>query len=397
MKKFFILSCILCTLTLNAQTFHTIVFSDTHDQSVGNAAKASHDYYTMNLIASIETALGMSYVSAPQIDMAGYDCNRNNLTKVLNNLSCGPEDVVVFIYLGHGSRGMNDWSNFPQMCLAVPKGAQYRNEDDYYHLENVRNVIMKKNPRFCLVIGDCCNSYSPTLSTKEQYAMMDMTAKDTRGGENAIKKLFLSKKGSVILTASVKGQYGWCINSGYSMGMFLEKNLNEVFQEIVDGKTYYSSWENLLSTVRTRTYNYSKTRDCIYHGERYTQTPYYEIALKDAPKVDNHKPKATTLKQALIEVADWRNTSGAERIAKSRTVRSKYFSGQGAKVEVVGKDGKTVILSTNIDKYLLRIATEEDLANISIIEEKKSEDNKLTYLKVHEIYLASDEEDIDFE
>ena len=176
-----------------------------------------------------------------------------------------------------------------------------------------------------------------------------------------------------------------------------EKNLNEVFQEIVDGKTYYSSWENLLSTVRTRTYNYSKTRDCIYHGERYTQTPYYEIALKDAPKVDNHKPKATTLKQALIEVADWRNTSGAERIAKSRTVRSKYFSGQGAKVEVVGKDGKTVILSTNIDKYLLRIATEEDLANISIIEEKKSEDNKLTYLKVHEIYLASDEEDIDFE
>lgn len=397
MKKFFTLCCVLCTLTLNAQIFHTIIFSDTQDESIGNAAKASHDYYTMNLIASIETALGLSYVSAPQIDMAGYDCNRRNLVQVLDNLSCGPEDVVVFIYLGHGSRGVNDWSNFPQMCLAVPQGSQYRNENDYYHLENVRNVIMKKNPRFCLVIGDCCNSYSPTLSTKEKITMMDMTARDERGGENAIKNLFLSKRGSVILTASVKGQYGWCTNSGYPLGMFLEKNLNETFQELVDGKAYYSSWEGLLSTVRTRTYNYSKTRECIYHGERYTQTPYYEIDLKDAPKVDNHKPKATTLKQSLIEVADWRNSTGADRIAKGRIVRSKYFDEQGAKVEVVGKDGKTVILSTTVDKYILRIATEEDLANISILEEKKSDNNKLTYLKVHEIYLVSDDEEIDFE
>lgn len=397
MKKFLIFSLLLCAVALNAQTFHTIIFTDTQDKSIGNAAKASHDYYTMNLISTIETALGLSYVSAPQIDMVGYDCNKENLIQVLNNLSCEEEDVVVFIYLGHGSRGVNDWSNFPQMCFAVPQGAMYRDKDDYFPLENVRNMIMKKNPRFCLVIGDCCNSYSPSLSTKEKIEPMDAMAKDERGGEKIIKNLFLSKRGSVILTASIKGQYGWCTVRGSNIGMFLEKNLNEVFQELVDGKAHYSSWDDLLFTVKNKTYNYSVMRKPTENGRVYTQTPYYEIDLKDAPKVDKPKPKASTLKQALIEIADWRTLSGADRIAKSRIVQSKYFDSNGALVEVVGKDGKTVILSTSADKYLLRIATEEDLANITILDEKKTDKNKLMYLKVHEIYLASDEEDVDFE
>ena len=399
MKNLFIFSFLLCVVALNAQTFHTIIFTDTQDESIGNAAKASHDYYTMNLISTIETALGLSYVSAPQIDLVGYDCNKENLIQVLNNLSCESEDVVVFIYLGHGSRGVNDWSNFPQMCFAVPQGTMYRNEEDFYPLENVRNMIMKKNPRFCLVIGDCCNSYSPSLSTKEKIEPMDVMAKDERGGEKIIKNLFLSKKGSVILTASIKGQYGWCTTQGRDLGMFLEKNLNKVIQDVVDGKVNYNSWGDLLSTVKNRTYNYSVERYCVDResGKRYTQTPYYEVDLKDAPKVDKPKPKASTLRQALIEVADWRNLSGAERIAMSRTVKTKYFDTNGALVEVVGKDGKTVILSTSADKYLLRIATEEDLANITILDEKKTDKNKLMYLKVHEIYLASDEEDVDFE
>lgn len=384
---------LLISLSVSAQTIHTILFTDTQDDRIGIAAKASHDYYSLDLLSTIETSLGTSYNSSTPIDKRGYDCNRETLLQTLENLSCEENDIVVFIYLGHGARGLNDKSNFPQMCFAVPRGSYYRDEDDFYPLENVRDLIMRKSPRFCLVIGDCCNSYSPTLSTKPSITEAEAMSLDIirRQGEEVIKKLFLSKKGSVILTASIKGEYGWCMNGGNRRGMLLERNINDVFQDIKDGKVSYSSWEELLSTIRDNTYKFSQTVNLVADGRRYTQTPYYEISLTDAPKKEIDKPKivAKDLQQALTQVADSRSFSDSERISKSKALQSKYFDGDNAMVEVVGKDRKTIIQSTDIRKYLLRVATEGDLANITILEQRKDYNNKVIYLKVHELYVES--------
>ncbi len=394
MKKCFYLSFLLgisFSLSLSAQTIHTILFTDTQDESIGIAAKASHDYYSLDFLSTIETSLGTSYNSATPVDSKGYECNRTNLLQTLNNLSCEERDIVVFIYLGHGARGLKDPSNFPQMCFAVPRGSYYRDEDDFYPLENVRDLIMKKNPRFCLVIGDCCNSYSPTLSTKPSITTVEAMAPDIlrRQGENVIKNLFLSQKGSVIITASIKGEYGWCLTRGGRLGMLLERNLNDVFQDIKDGKASYSSWEDLLATVKNNTYRFSQTVILIADGRRYTQTPYYEINTTNIPIIDKPKPpiEAKDLQQALMQVADSRSLSDTERIAKSRALKAKYFDGDNALVEVVGKDRKTIIRSTDIHKYLLSAATESDLANITILEQRKDDKGKVIYLKIHEIYV----------
>ena len=143
----------------------------------------------------------------------------------------------------------------------------------------------------------------------------------------------------------------------------------------------YSSWDELLSTVKNKTYRFSQTVNLIADGRRYTQTPYYEINLTDAPKVEIPKPKivAKDLQQALTQVADSRSYSDSERISKSQTLKSKYFDGDNALVEVVGKDRKTIIQTTDIRKYLLRVATESDLANITILEQQKENNNKVIY------------------
>lgn len=393
MNKYFCLSLFLfmcICLSSSAQTIHSIIFTDTQDESIGIAAKASHDYYS-TFMCTIETCLGNSYHPA-YVDRSEYKCNKTNLLQTLNNLSCEENDIVIFIYIGHGARGLKDSSNFPQMCFAVPYGSRYRNREDYYPLENVRDLIMKKNPRFCLVIGDCCNSYDPYLSTKPSITVaMAMSNDDIRRrGEEVIKKLFLTKKGSVIITASIKGEYGWCVTRGERIGMLLERNLNDVFQDIKDGKTSYSTWEELLSTIKNNTYRFSQT---LYltdkkDGRRYTQTPYYEINLTDVPTPE---PREHILIPDFIhelkQVANSRLFTDTERLAKSRALQSKYFDGDKALVEVVGKDNKTIIQSTDIHKYLLRIATESDLANITILEQHKDDHDKVIYLKVHEIYV----------
>lgn len=376
-----------------AQTLHTIMFTDTNDKSIGIAAKASHDCYS-NLLGTIETSLGRPYNNGYPIDRVGYDCSKDVLLQELEKLSCQENDIVVFIYIGHGGRAINDPSNFPQMCFAVPQGASDRDGEDFFPLEKVRNIIMRKNPRFCLVIGDCCNSYDPYLTIKDTISGPQAMAMDVvrQQGEDAIKKLFLSQKGSVILTASIKGEYGWSITQrgfGNRVGTLLEYNLNNVFQDIKDGKMTYADWNTLLEAVKTRTYNDSKSHTLIYKGNRYTQTPYYEMALTDAsiPPIIIDKKEPKDLQQALKQVADSRSFSDTERIAKSRALKAKYFDGDNAMVEVVGKDMKTIVESTDIHKYLLRASTESDLANLIILEQRKDDKGKVIYLKIHEIYV----------
>lgn len=397
MKKTFTLLFLLglcCGASISAQTFHSILFTDSQDKSIGVAARASHDYYS-GLLCTIETSLGSSYNSATPIDKNGYDCSKTDLLQVLDNLTCEENDIVVFIYIGHGARAQNDPSNFPQMCFAVPQGSYSRDGDDFFPLESVRNIIMKKNPRFCLVIGDCCNSCDPNLSVKDPITEAQAMVPDIilRQGENAIKKLFLSQRGSVILTASVKGEYGWSITKhgyGFRLGTLLERILNNVFQDIKNAKITYSSWDNLLDVVKAKTYNLSKSIMLLdSYGRRWTQTPYYETKLEEASIIDKRKPivEAKDLQQALKQVADSRSFSDTERIAKSRALKAKYFDGDNAMIEVVGKDMKTIVESTDIRKYLLRAATESDLANLTILEQRKDDKGKVIYLKIHEIYV----------
>jgi len=150
-------------------------------------------------------------------------------------------------------------------------------------------------------------------------------------------------------------------------------------------------YSRILKTVRRPilTYSFSLTLDLIADGRRYSQTPYYETKLIDAPSFNVRKPiiEATNLQQALSQVADSRSFSDAERIARSQALQAKYFDGNNALVEVVGKDKTTIIQATDIHRYLLRVATESDLANITILEQRKDDNHKVKYMKVHEIYI----------
>ena len=141
---------LLCSVYASSQTIHTIIFTDTQDESIGIAARASHDNYTLDFMSTVETAIGTSYNSNAPIDKRGYECNKSNLLRTLQNLSCGEKDIVIFIYVGHGARGLHDWSNFPQMCFAVPRGAMYRNGDDYYPFFEILLVGMKVVNMFIL-------------------------------------------------------------------------------------------------------------------------------------------------------------------------------------------------------------------------------------------------------
>ena len=395
-KYLFIMFTMLFCMTTHAEVtprVFSIIFADTNDDKIGIGAQVSHDNY-LSLFTTIATAVE-STNSPDAISKTGYECNKSNLISVLNNLQITPNDIVIFVYAGHGARGLKDWSNFPQICFAKPEGKKYRNPEEFYPLENVRNIIMQKNPRFCLVIGDCCNSESPSLSTKEKIEPAFMGIQDipTNDGMKVIRNLIMNKYGSVMLTASIKGEYGWCYNSTnpqYS-GMFLEHNFNYILQKVKDNKKSYTNWEELLKDTRSATYNYSKEAIIVKDGITYTQTPYYEISLSDTRNIDKKdsirpNPPISSLRNDLVKIGDDQNLTGKERINLSKQILEKYFDKDNALVDVVGLDNQTIILSTTIRSYLLKLATEQKLANLTILREEKDAQGNVFYLKIHELY-----------
>lgn len=353
------LSAFVFTNIVSAQKLHTIIFADTQDEKIGIAAQVSLNRYFNSFLGIVEECLGDSY-KRTRVVCSGYECNKDNLLKTINNLSCGEEDIVVFIYVGHGARGVDDWSDFPQMCFALPKGARYRNEEDFYPLENVRNLIKKKNPRFCLVIGDCCNSYSPSLSTKGEVGAASASIERGRissRGKEIIKRLFLSKRGDIMLTASEKGAYGWCTtksdNPSY-LGMFMERHIYELFLEILYGTAEFSNWNDLLETVRDNTYIYSTTANCTTteNGRtvRWTQKPYYKINI-DGESATPGESKPTIAEIRSVRVTPTDNADGEKGIDVHVDFNVQNMKGQDGRVVCYFYDSKGNALIDTNDNY----------------------------------------------
>ena len=395
MKKFFIfaIAAMYCLNLYSAQKLHTIIYADTNDEKIGKAAVRSEKEYG---IAVAQLATALTWVDSPEpIVREGFDCNKQNLLQDIKNLRCDENDIVIFIYCGHGARGEADWSDFPQMCFSKREGKNYRFGEDFYPLENIHNMLMNKKPQMCVVIGDCCNSYDYSLSTKDKVDIARAFEQDIinlEKGEKCIRKLFLNKKGSVILTASIKGQYGWCCTNDIDAGMLLQKNFTSEIQNILSAKVMYDDWNQMLDAVKNNTYQMSTQWNCIDEkGKRWTQTPHYKVKMEEKkeiiPPVIIDTIQENNVRTAMLRVANDKKYSAEDRISMRKDVLAKYFD-EDAIIDVVGIDGKTIILSTSAKKYMRKISVEENLTNIVILHSNNAENGKIKYMELHEIYTT---------
>ena len=59
-KLTFLILAVLFSVTLQSQTLHTIICTDTQDTEIGVAARASHDNYTLDFLGLPGFLLGVS-------------------------------------------------------------------------------------------------------------------------------------------------------------------------------------------------------------------------------------------------------------------------------------------------------------------------------------------------
>lgn len=386
-KKFiaFILWGFILILPTNSQTLHAIIFANTkcpgeEPGSMGIGPSVTCDYQRMK----IEFETMASFLNYKK-DFQWYEGSpnhfcRTNLESALNNLSCGKDDIVIFYYSGHGGRSPKETQDpFPWMQLVVDPYRTPWNASQYYSLSQVLKRIEAKQPRLSIVLGDLCNSLSNAIPQKDVPEMKGAT-KISKAPCDFYKDLFLKVKGSIISSSSKPGETSAAFSDGGAFTICFTEAL-----QIMVSNNMEPDWETLLEGTKMRT---SK----VTQGK---QNPIYEARLQKVSDIPSTSEQPSVSPQPTSEereIANYltaignSNTAIKERINLVYQTLNLFFASPQAKVEVVGRDGKTIVATKYASAYLNNLSIARNLVKVINVDQTEGNNGKLTYLKVHEMY-----------
>ena len=350
-----------------AQTLHVINFCNTLDPNIGCEVDYPRTKQEAGLIAAYLN-YGIRYY-----DGVGENCSNENLMSTLNSLRCKKDDIILFYYSGHGTRSPQDKSEFSQMCL---KYHGY-DQDKFVAVHTVVEKLQAKGARFTLVLTDCCNNVVPGVSAKSLMSKNGGAIEYDEAVARNYRKLFLEKKGTVVVTSSKKGQTS---GGGKTHGGLFSFAFFEIALYAACNGQIPATWDNVLGTVSS-----------ILTGH---QEPYYEIKLKPVPTSPSPMPTTTPAPTPVIAAeptfadelgtlldgshsADWLNN-------QVNYLADKYFT-SSAKVVTVGRNGTTILENESARLFLRRIAGSGKISKINVVNEKTDSSGKHSYIKVQEI------------
>lgn len=403
-RLLFFLALIASVNAINAHDIHWILFVDTTDESVGETDANTRQVLYSRWINIVNSALAPKGYNAKIHDYTGKRTSPENCKDIVTNLICGPEDIVVFYYIGHGARAIDDKCQYPQMALA-----QYY-EDMCIPLCWVHEELLKKHARFTMTIGMCCNSYAEGLSAKEKvafsvnqghsYVQMDAISN--------IQQLFLKNKGDIIVSSSDKGQASW---GGYIPGIGLIDCFSYHFIDVFNteiGKSYVADWESILTDVQTAVDQETLEASRLPGSKVTRQTPIFDPNIEEVeepspvPPVPDPRPDVTkdkdknvdkqkeNMMNSVAEVLDFiisKKLSRGTREQLAQDLMEQYFA-NNAIVRVLGQDVDVVIDKPSAEDYLgnLAFTTKQNPLKVVVVDCELNPANKITSLIVREVY-----------
>lgn len=163
-----------------------------------------------------------------------------------------------------------------------------------------------------------------------------------------------------------------------------------------------ASWNNLLAE------SVNKTKELSRNGR---QTPIYDLSdlrTLDSQIAQNHQAgtnqapaanQAVSLQNlaasittdevalsALLTQIGSENTDDEQRIRLSSEALKLIFASPNSAVEVVGRDGKTIVSTKNARDYLNWLTVTTHLYKVVPIKGRLNDAEQLIYLRLHEMY-----------
>jgi len=230
---------------------YLINVANTRDPSIGKSCEVDLKR-TEAEFSDVCDFLGFNFIYK---EITGTDFGKYNVEQAVANIAPSSNDVVVFVYSGHGFSYNDDPDHkYPQLDLRRTRG------DDIHsytlNIADIYNKIKAKNARLNLVLSDCCNSEAGINRTLGiNFAL---TQKSTIGWNwSSCASLFLNTKASIIVSAAKKGEAALC-NSDiggyftYSFFLAMEKKFSKGYFGTITWDSLISDAENSTSDLAVR-------------------------------------------------------------------------------------------------------------------------------------------------
>lgn len=358
------------TYMAHSQTFHAILFANTKNPDIGVAVE--EDFQRMKIeFKAMANFIGYKYSSYEFKDM---QFNRQNLERVINSISCEKDDIVFFYYSGHGGRSIYEKTNYPQMLLCIEEGY----DSDLYPIFNVKERLKAKNPRLTIVMGDLCNSVVEGVSPKSLSVDKNPTIKN--GGKTQFyKDLFFKMKGDIIAVSSEPKE----VSRAYSDGSAFTTIFLNALQAMVSNNLP-ADWNTLLEITREHTNRFVQNRS----NGKIGQHPIFDVNLmqqESVPIVEDPEIPTDNLEGCLTLICN-AGVNQKTRIRNISSTLSKYFAHSNVRVQVIGRDGKTIVNTTTAGRYLNYLSIATNMEQVMVLDESRDSSGKVTNLVVHEMH-----------
>lgn len=222
-------------------TMHVIIVANTKVSDIGAACKRDLDNLSSEF-GGIAKVLGMQYDLQT---LYGNSYSKEALVKLVNNFYPKKNDVVVFVYTGHGFRFDNQTDYYPNMDLCPSSYDDPR--ENYVSVSDVYKEIVAKGARLSLVFSDCCNTKIganlPLINTNTLFSRSN-----NNFDRSKLQRLFIDASGSLIATAASPGEMSWC---GVNGGFFTLSLLESLRSQISAMSTVTPDWDTLVNNAIT--------------------------------------------------------------------------------------------------------------------------------------------------
>jgi len=248
---------------------HLLLVANTLDPSIGVGC-TTDETNLRNEFRQIANALNVSF---QEYIVDGTSFSKNKVLSMLNSVSPGSNDIVIFIYRGHGFRWKDQTSDWPRMDLRTSSYDPIT-ENSSMNLADVYNTLKNKGARLNIILGDCCNSEINASSvTANNFLTFQV---DNNSDISKLKKLFLGTNGTVLSSAAQKGEVSWNTPQG---GLYSISFLQAVREQISYLSNEVCNWDNILTKTITLARSKSTPTFCsnctLQNGIKYISVVNY--------------------------------------------------------------------------------------------------------------------------
>lgn len=222
-------------------TLRLLMVASTKDQTIGPSVESDVKLVQKNF-SEIANKLGIKY---QETVISGQQFTKGNVEKALDNFSANPQDIIVYVYSGHGFRFDNDSDPYPRMFLSSDSDEDVTSQNEM-STTDAYNILSKKGARLVLFITDCCNT--KIGMNKEVVESVSFGTRSGQGNTDLqkLESLFIEEEGTIRVTAAKKGQPALCDGSG---GYLITSIFSNIRNQVSAINNNNPSWVAIMNSA----------------------------------------------------------------------------------------------------------------------------------------------------